>query len=108
MNTNGDPETGRTRDRHVILQVEGIVVHASQTPDDIQLILVDEEVYTEPMLGYTREDLAPYETCAACGFVRKEHAGGVGPNLWRDEECEHFEPTGKTPVGDSLYEWEER
>ena len=59
--------------KHVILRVEGIVTHTSQVPDDVELIVVDEEVYTEPMLDYTREDLAPYEECATCGCVKKEH-----------------------------------
>ena len=90
--------------KHVILQVEGILIHASQIPDDVELILVDEDVDTEPMLDYTREDLAPYEKCKTCGCVKKEHLDGVGRNLWNHEEYDRSEaePTGKTPAGDRL------
>ena len=117
MSTNGMPESEL---KHVILQdymVEGVVIHASQVPSeaDVELIVVDEEVYTEPMLDCTREDLAPYEKCKTCGCVKSEHLDGVGRNLWNHEEWNHeecnrseAEPTGKTPAGDRLDEWEER
>ena len=97
-----------TADRkYVLVDLEGEIVHSTQEPEGVELIVVDANVYREPMLNYVRQDLEPYEKCATCGHVKKAHLDGEGPNLWEFCPCTRFVPTGETPAGDSLDDWEE-
>ena len=68
--------------KFVIVDMEGGLVHSTQEPEVVELIVVDADVYREPMFDYTREDLAPYEQCGSCGCVKKVHLDGEGRNLW--------------------------
>lgn len=99
--------TDATEKQYVLVDLEGGIVHSTQEPEDVELIIVDADVYREPMLHYVRRDLAPYEKCAAFGHVKNEHLDGEGPNLWEFSTCARFEPKGETPAGDRLSEWEE-
>lgn len=91
----------------VVEMAEGGRVDRTQAPEGIELLIVDHDVYLEPMLHYTRADLEPYERCGSCGDVRMLHRDEGERSIMEGSGCAGFKPTGKTPVGDDLSEWED-
>lgn len=104
-------EPGRDPARYAIVELGGGgQVNRTQTPEGVDLVILDADAYLEPPLDRTRQDLEPYERCGSCGEARKVHAGPErsGPVLWEDVSCPAFEPTGTTLGGDPLSDWEDR
>lgn len=100
-----DPEPTK----YVIVELgAGGRVDRTQTPQGVELVIVDADAYLEPPLCRSRADLEPYERCGSCGEARVVHENGVGANLWIGVECGVFELTGKTLGDDYLNDWEKR